>query len=115
MYDQFVFAVHDWDSYNFLPWFASTQLHKISYLFSNRPHLPAPSHEKVTTNCKENAPGSPQPENLDFQTFWSHTKEMEDVKWTALHIDSANKEKGKKKQQLGMVGKIIQTKFQVWR
>lgn len=40
----------------------------------------APPKEKVTTNCKENASALSQPKTPEFQTFWSHTKEMGDVK-----------------------------------
>lgn len=39
----------------------------------------APPRE-VTTNCKENASALSKPKTPEFQTFWSHTKEMGDVK-----------------------------------
>ena len=43
----------------------------------NPPTLPK---ETVTTNCKENASALFQPNTPEFQTFWSGTKEMREIK-----------------------------------
>lgn len=65
MFDQFMFAIHNWASFHFLSWFPSNSLHKISDLFSS------PPQRESDYKLQIKYPSLPQLENPEFQIFRS--------------------------------------------